>query len=118
MKDALPLDPHVVGGVHHDLRDGVVGQQPLERSVAQDVVRQLLGEPLAVLARDACLLGKATVDLLDDPRPQRALVDVAGEYLATQILDHTKVDAVLDIGERVSPALRDLAHRRRGKTLM
>ena len=49
---ALALDPDVARAVDHDLRDRVVGEQALERPVAEDVVGDLLGEPLAVVARE------------------------------------------------------------------
>ena len=49
---ALALDPDVVGTVDHDLGDRLVGQQPLERSVSEDVVGDLLAQPAAVLPRD------------------------------------------------------------------
>ena len=52
----LALDPDVERAVDHDLGDGVVGEQALERAVPEDVVGDLGGEPVAVVARDAGLL--------------------------------------------------------------
>ena len=40
------------------LRDAVVGKEPLERPVPEDVVRDLGSEALAVVAGDALLLGE------------------------------------------------------------
>ena len=37
----------------------LVGEQPLERTVAEDVVGDLVDEPLAIVARDARLLRRA-----------------------------------------------------------
>ena len=42
VEPALALDPDLVGAVDHDLRDRVVGEQPLERAVAEDVVGDLV----------------------------------------------------------------------------
>jgi hypothetical protein len=50
VQPAGALDPDVVGPVDHDLGDGVVGEQSLQRTVAEDVVGQLLDEPRAILA--------------------------------------------------------------------
>ena len=38
---ALALDPDLARAVDHDLRDGVVGKEALERPVAKDVVGDL-----------------------------------------------------------------------------
>ena len=50
---ALALDPDVVGPVDHDLADGVVGEQPLERAVAEDVVGEVGRDLVALGAREA-----------------------------------------------------------------
>ena len=42
---AVALDPDVVRAVDHDLRDRRIGEQPLERAVAEDVVGDLGCEP-------------------------------------------------------------------------
>ena len=55
---ALALDPDLAGAVDHDLRDRVVGEQALERPVAEDVVGDLLAETLAVVARQRRLGGR------------------------------------------------------------
>ena len=61
----------VVRPVDHDLGDRVVGEQPLERPVAEDVVGDLGGEPLAVVAREARLLAELPLDVGDDALAQR-----------------------------------------------
>ena len=55
LQPAAALDPDVVRAVDHDLGHGVVGQQPLERPVAEDVVGDLADQPLAVGAGQAAL---------------------------------------------------------------
>ena len=37
------------------------------------------------------------------------IIGIGGEKLATQILDHSKVDPVLQLGERIAPPLGCLA---------
>ena len=53
---ALALDPDLVEGVTHDFGDGPVGQQGLERPVAERVLEHLLHEALALDGRDADVL--------------------------------------------------------------
>ena len=106
MQHALALDPHVVGRVDHDLRDRVIREQALEGSVAEDVVGQLFDQSLAVLARDAGLAFQAAVDLLHDLRPKPGAVDLGGEDLTSQIVDHPEMYSVLHLGERVRPGKR------------
>ena len=60
---ALALDPDLVVGVAHDLGDGVVGEQRLERPVAERVLEHLLDEALALDRRDPDVL--ALEDLVD-----------------------------------------------------
>ena len=45
---SLALDPDVARAVGHDLRDRLVGKQPLDRAVAEDVIGHLSGDPLPV----------------------------------------------------------------------
>src|ERR687888_305641 len=42
------LDPDVARPVHHDLRHGVIGEELLDRPVAERVIGDLLDEPLAI----------------------------------------------------------------------
>ena len=48
----LALDPDVVRAVDHDLGDGLVREQALERPVPEDVVGDLADQALAIGARD------------------------------------------------------------------
>ena len=103
---ALALDPDVVRAVDHDLGHAVVGEQPLERAVAEDVVGDLGGEPLAVVARDARLLRELAPRVGEHPLAQRRRVEVGVEQLRPEVADDREVDAVLDLGERVVAARR------------
>ncbi len=71
VQPAGALDPDVVWAVDHDLGDGVVVEQPLERAVAEDVVGERAGQQLAVLARDPRLLVEPAGDLRAHPFAQR-----------------------------------------------
>ena len=51
VEPAVALDPDLVRAVDHDLGDRVVGQELLERPVAERVVGDLLDEALAIVAR-------------------------------------------------------------------
>ena len=75
--ESLPiaLDPDVVGAVDHDLGDGVVGEQALERPVAEDVVGELGRDLVALDAREAGLLGQVAADVGEDALAQRGRVD-------------------------------------------
>jgi hypothetical protein len=98
---ALTLDPDVRRAVDHDLRHGVVGEQPLERAVAEDVVRDLDDQPLAVVARDRGLGAEPAADVRDDPVAQLVLVQALLEDLRPQVRDHLHVHRVLEVGERL-----------------
>ena len=98
---ALALDPDVVRAVDHDLGDAVVGQQPLERPVAEDVVGDLGGEPLAVVARRCRAPAARCCGCRRAPAraaPPGRSSDV--EELRAELADHREVDAVLELGER------------------
>ena len=60
---ALALDPDLVVGVAHDLGDGAVGKQAVERSVSERVLQHLLHEALTLDRGDADVL--ALEDLVD-----------------------------------------------------
>ena len=98
---AAALDPDVVGAVDHDLGDRVVGEQALERPVAEDVVGDLRREPLAVLARDAGLVVEEPADVGDDAVAELARIDGDVEELRAELGDDAHVDAVLELGERL-----------------
>src|SRR6185437_8431633 len=99
---AAALDEDLTVVVHHDLGDGLVLQEPLERAVAGDLVRDLAGEQVAVGTRQRRLLGGQR--RLDDPAQaavEGRLVDLAREHRGPQALDDDLVDAVADVGELV-----------------
>ena len=98
---ALALDPDLARPVDHDLRDRVVGEQPLERPVAEDVVGDLVREPLAVVARDAGLAGEVPADVGDDAVAHADRVDRLAGELRAELADHEHVDRVLEVGERL-----------------
>ena len=98
---AGPLHPDVMGAVDHDLRDGVVQQQSLQRPMAEDVVGDRLGDGDPVGVRQAGLLGQMSADGGLDPLTQRRLVDVVRVELGAELADDRHVDAVLDVGERI-----------------
>ena len=99
----LTLDPDVEGAVDHDLSDAVVGEEPLEGPVAEDVVGDLRRQPLAVVAREARLLSETSPDVRSDPVAQRVRVHIDVEELRSQIADDRQVDLVLEFRERVLP---------------
>ena len=80
----------------------VVGEQPLERPVAEDVVGDLEGEPLAVVARDAGLLRELVADVREHPLAEVRRVDGDVEELRPEVADDGEVDAVLDLRERIA----------------
>ena len=83
---ALALDIDLVGAVDHDVGDGLVGQQRLERTEAQHVVEQQLDEVLllALIEADALL----AQDFADQ------LADLAAEFVAVEAGRRADVDAV------------------------
>ena len=103
---ALALDPDVPGAVDHDLRDRVVGEQALERAVAEDVVGDLLAEALAVVARERRLAGEMPSDVHHDALAQRGGVHRDVEQLGPELADHGQVDPRLQLCKRLARALR------------
>jgi hypothetical protein len=74
---ARTLDEDVVRPVHHDLADLAVTQQRLQRPEAQDLVRDLLGNAVAVRCRQRRVLGvDHRLERLPDPQLQLALLEV------------------------------------------
>ena len=100
---ALDVDPVV--RVDHDLRDGVVAQERLERAVAEDVVGDLADELPPLLPRQRRAVER---ELLRD-RAQDALGEVLVrlplEELRAEPLDARVVDAGLQLGVRVDVGL-------------
>ena len=104
VEPALALDPDVERAVDHDLRDAVVVEEPLERAVAEDVVRDLGLEAVAVVPRQPRLLHEPPPDVAGDAVSQRAGVDLDVEDLRPELRDDRHVDTVLQLAERVGPA--------------
>ena len=98
---ALTLDPDLTRAVDHDLRDRVVGQEPLERPVAEDVVGDLVREPLAVVAGDARLAREVPADVRDDAVAHPDGIDHLAGQLWAELADDEHVDRVLEVGERL-----------------
>ncbi len=107
---AVALDVDVGGAVDHHLGHGVVAEERLEWPIAEDVVRDLAGDLLALLAaqrrpverelgRDGLLHALGEV-----------LVPVGDEQLRAELRDAGAVDLRLQIGVRVLRRRR----RRRG----
>ena len=95
----LALDPDVSGPVDHDLRDRVVGEQPLERPVAEDVVGDLLAQALAVVARERRLRREVPPDVDEHAVAQRTRVHRDVEELRPEIADHGEVNLRLQLRE-------------------
>ena len=87
--------------VDHDLRDRRIGEEPLERAVAEDVVRDLGRDRGAVVAGQRRLQRELLGDLRLDPLADGAAVlDV--EETRTELADEREVDSVLQLRERVA----------------
>ena len=100
---ALDVDP--VGRVDHDLRDGVVAQQRLDRPVAEDVVGELADELAALLARERRAVER---QLLGD-RPVHLVAEILAvllEELRAELGDARVVDPRLQVGVRIDAASR------------
>ena len=98
---AAALDPDVVGAVAHDLGDRVVGEQALERPVAEDVVEDLGREPLAILTRDTGLVVQEPAHVRGHAVAELVGIDGDVEQLRSQLGDDAHVNAVLELGERL-----------------
>ena len=98
---ACALDPDVVRAVDHDLGHGLVGEKPLERAVAEDVVGDLERDPLAVVARDSRLLCELVADVCEHTLTERVRIHVDVVELRPEVADDREVDPALDLCERV-----------------
>ena len=100
-EQAGTLDPDVLRAVDHDLRDRWIGEQPFERPVAEDVVRDLGREPLAVITREPRLLTELVADLgLDAVANRSAVFHV--EEARPELADEREMDPVLELGEGIA----------------
>ena len=97
-----PLDVDRVMIVHHHLGDLRVGQERLDRPVAEDVVRDLADEPHAVgRAERRARLGQRLVDGLGDLLVEILLTDVALREGLAQLVDGLGLGGLPDLCERV-----------------
>jgi hypothetical protein len=69
--------------------------------VTEDVVRDISGDPLAVIPRDPGLAREVPADVGEHPLAERDRVHVHVEQLRAQLADHGQVDPVLDLRERI-----------------
>ena len=98
---ARALDVDLARAVDHDLGDGLVAQERLERAEADDLVGDLLEHPDALGAGqgEAFLVDDLAEDLLD-LAPD---LDLVGQVeLRVQVLDDPVLDPELDVPERLA----------------
>ena len=92
------LQPDAVVAVDHDLGDVRVAQERLDRSVAQDVVADLLGDPGPVAAAQRPVLRAEHVgEDLADLGVELVLVHVGVVEMRTHLLQQLDVDAALEL---------------------
>ena len=101
VETSLPLDPDVERPVHHDLGHAFVRKQPFERPVAERVVGDLGGEPLAVVAREALLLRKVAPRVVENLFAQSRGIESGVEQARAEYADHGEVNPVLELCERI-----------------
>ena len=100
----LALEPDVERAVDHDLGDVVVAQVGLERAVAEDVVGDLLGDPLPVGRGQRAVAGGHHVgEHAADLGLELGLRQVGVVQLRAELVQQLVVDALLEV---VEPALR------------
>src|SRR3954451_19325840 len=122
LEAAGPLDVDLPRAVDHHLGDGLVAQERLQRTEADDLVRDLLEHADALGAREgeALLVDDLAEDLLD----LAAHLDLVGQVeLRVEVLDDPGLDPELDVAERLAdrrgraePLARRLCGRRRAGT--
>ena len=98
---AAALDVDLARAVDHDLGDGLVAQERLERPEADDLVGDLLEhpDPLGAGEGEAFLVDDLAEDLLD-LAPD---LDLVGQVeLRIQVLDDPVLDPELDVPERLA----------------
>ena len=108
VQPARALDPDVERAVDHDLRDGVVGEQPLERAVAEDVVGDVLDQARSRSSRE---MPGLVAELVADVAERRARAASSGSMLTLkscgpEVADHGEVNPVLQLRERISGSRR------------
>ena len=98
LQAAAALDVDLARAVDHDFGDGLVAEQRLERTEADDLVRDLLEHADALGAGEgqALLVDDAAEDLLD----LTADLDLVGQVeLGVQVLDDAGLDPELDLAQ-------------------
>jgi hypothetical protein len=99
MDDAVALEVDAVPGVDHDLGDGRIAQQRLERAQPEHLVGDLRGQAQPVLsAQIAVGQGEPFFGgLLDRSPRRRAEAQVADELLRVELVDQLLVHACLQL---------------------
>ncbi len=91
------------GAVDHDLGDGVVLEQRLDRPVTERVVGDLLRQPVAVGGGEPALLREPVADIGQHDLAQCALRQRLVVEPGPELGDDRHVDPVLELDERVGP---------------
>src|SRR3954452_16970862 len=111
---AGPLDVDLPRPVDHDLRDGLVAEEGLQRTEADDLVGDLLEHPDALGARqgEAFLVDDLAEDLLD----LAAHLDLVRQVeLRVEVLDDPALDPELHVPERLPDGSLGHQPRRGGR---
>ncbi len=107
---------HQVRPVDHDLGDVLVVQKLVDRSVAEDVVGDVLDQLSLVGGRHRCALCcDGSVELLVDPPAQVLLGQTSVEQDRAELVDQLLVDAMAQLVERRVASWRLGGLRRRGR---
>ncbi len=114
LQPALTLDVHLLRTVDHDLGDGLVAEERLQRAKAQDLVGDLLEhpDPLGAGEGQALLVGDLPEELLDLAPDLHLVREV---QLGVELVDQAVLDAVLRLAEGLAgrQRTREAARRRR-----
>ena len=98
----MTLHPDVVGAVDHDLGNAVVGEKPLERTVAENVVGDLQRDARSIVPGDTGLLRKLVANVREDALPQVIGIHVDVVELGSQVADDREVDPALQLCEGIT----------------
>ena len=102
LEPALTLHPDVVRAVDHDLGDAVVGEQPFERTVTENVVGDLQRDARSIVPGDTGLLRKLVANVREDTLPQVLGIHVDVVELRSQVADDREVDPALQLCEGIT----------------
>ncbi len=95
---SLTLDVDAIRPVHHDLGDGVVAKERLERSIAEDVVGDLTRDLPTLFARQRrAIEGELLGDDPNNPIGE-ILSRLSGEEFRAELRDAGVMDAGLQLG--------------------